>query len=615
MDLNLFETNLSRIKSLHSCEEYIVDNHNTIKLLFDINSGENIDQAKYDYDMFFEDFLDSTVGRLISKGTTRQLPDAITGLLCFFASYFYCVKMRSPLNEISNILSFGKKVHIQKRIASIYEFYNITDVSHDYVDKFNKIHLLLFPAQDQPQDFDPEKSSNIFFAYFLTGMSELIAHDLPANAHIFKNLFANSEINKLCFANDFQNYSINNIKRINGRIVDINKVVACDLLKTGSDLIMGISNKMDHNYEFNSIDMSNDNKVIEQSDNFEFNRHTRIPGYIENILFNDFNAIFHPDPAGVILGLDATPEFLKIYLGTYFPRSYIELLNISDNLLSQSVIREKIASDNCIKILDIGSGTGGCLLGLLESILRWYETKCKIDIVSIDGNKISLDFQNKIISKFKNLKNHHQINFKTIHFRFSFESIFFGEELNDILMNLNQQYDFILSSKFISEFYNYDYQRAINSYYVFCDIASRYLSRWGLLILNDITSKDNEVEWIPIIVNRETNNFITNSNDFSFVLPLSCAHWSSVCQNYNNCYAQTQMMISHCKKDRDISKIFFKVIGNKTYAHAILQNTNQYMEYQVSTNKLNPKKCNGGRIIPDNNENTPSAFFFNVKDS
>ena len=54
-----------------------------------------------------------------------------------------------------------------------------------------------------------------------------------------------------------------------------------------------------------------------------------LPKWLDKIIYTDFGAIFEPHPQDVVYNPDQPYEFVKIYLGTYFPRSYAEAFCIT----------------------------------------------------------------------------------------------------------------------------------------------------------------------------------------------------------------------------------------------------------------------------------------------
>ena len=97
----------------------------------------------------------------------------------------------------------------------------------------------------------------------------------------------------------------------------------------------------------------------------------KFPTELENFIIDDLKAIYDPDFYEAQDNLNANEEKLNIYLGTYFPRSFTEINSISSELFHNDHIKN-IFEKNEINILDIGSGTGGNLLGLLWSMKNSY---------------------------------------------------------------------------------------------------------------------------------------------------------------------------------------------------------------------------------------------------
>jgi len=127
----------------------------------------------------------------------------------------------------------------------------------------------------------------------------------------------------------------------------------------------------------------------------------KLPVYIDELIFNKLNAKYKPDYTKFNKNLYLNQDENLIYLGTYFPRSYAESYLIFTNLFNNSIINETYLDKQEINILDIGSGTGGNLLGLLMGIIENLSDKININILAIDGNQYSLKILQKIIFKIK----------------------------------------------------------------------------------------------------------------------------------------------------------------------------------------------------------------------
>ena len=81
---------------------------------------------------------------------------------------------------------------------------------------------------------------------------------------------------------------------------------------------------------------------------------TILPHWLDKKIFNDHQAIYAPEHERYEYNLDLNEEELKVYLGTYFPRSYAEMFCIADNLLQNKCLKKTLEQDE-ISVLDYGS--------------------------------------------------------------------------------------------------------------------------------------------------------------------------------------------------------------------------------------------------------------------
>ena len=88
---------------------------------------------------------------------------------------------------------------------------------------------------------------------------------------------------------------------------------------------------------------------------------TIIPHWLDLALFNHLSAVYSPEYKKFEYNLDIDSEDVKVYLGTYFPRSYAEAFCIFDDLFKSRQYMEELKRVPVINILDYGCGTGGFL--------------------------------------------------------------------------------------------------------------------------------------------------------------------------------------------------------------------------------------------------------------
>ncbi len=278
---------------------------------------------------------------------------------------------------------------------------------------------------------------------------------------------------------------------------------------------------------------------------------TRLPAYIDNFIFNHLNAIYAPDFQRFEYNLDLTGEEIRKYLGTYFPRSYAESFCIFDNIFQNIVYQKTITRRKCLTILSVGSGTGGDIIGLLTAIEKHLHAVSEINIWAIDGNKGALAILEQIIDKIQN-QSSKKINLTTKHFVFSSISEFFIE--NDI----NQNFDFILSFKFVCEIISMGKGKFDNSYYDFVKKFLPLLSETGLFLMLDVTTKPKHITYNPILMNKQVNQAIRELQKYTTLIPRPCSEYSEIC--FCDCFQQKTFTVKHSKHSNDKSRVSYRIL-------------------------------------------------------
>lgn len=115
-----------------------------------------------------------------------------------------------------------------------------------------------------------------------------------------------------------------------------------------------------------------------------------LPSWIDEYIFNELNAQYKPSYTRFSYNLDLNKDECKIYLGTYFPRSFAEGYMSFNAVLHDDSIRSTLESKSVIKILDFGCGTGGEILGFLHAFENRVKANKLIKVIGIDGNQNSL---------------------------------------------------------------------------------------------------------------------------------------------------------------------------------------------------------------------------------
>lgn len=291
---------------------------------------------------------------------------------------------------------------------------------------------------------------------------------------------------------------------------------------------------------------------------------TRLPKWLDDYIFDDLKAEYCPDFKRFEYNLDLTENENLKYLGTYFPRSYAESFCIFDNIFQNKQYRKNISQQESLNILSIGCGTGGDLIGLITVIQKYSPKISNINIWAVDGNSDALSILEKVVNRFSIL---HSKNIKLTTINSVFNSI---ENIDIEVLNLNS-YDFIITFKMICEIISAGRGRFDNSYYDFTIIFLRLLSKNGLCLLLDVTTKAEHIDvFNPILMNLQVNKALRELKEYQTLLPLSCNKNENRC--FVQCFTQQKFYVSHKAKVNDLSKVSYRIIGKASLITKIHQN-------------------------------------------
>lgn len=276
---------------------------------------------------------------------------------------------------------------------------------------------------------------------------------------------------------------------------------------------------------------------------------------LEKYIFEELGGIYSPAYLDASLNLENDEEKNKRYLGTYFPRTFVEAYYIYNNIFLNEQIIQVFKDKKEINILIIGSGTGGDLIGLLQVLNNYFIGK-KINVYSFDGNKIALRYQRTMIKDLnKFMNNCNNISVTTYETQFT--------ELKDIktLLERNsipKDFDIVQTFKFCNELYNQCTDK--NVFKEIVGIAEEYLLENGVLVLEDITNKNSDGKFNSVeLTNQVREYFKENSKSvLGYIIPKCCGKWHKIC-NCNSCFTKLEYNVSHRWAD-EISKITYKLI-------------------------------------------------------
>lgn len=305
---------------------------------------------------------------------------------------------------------------------------------------------------------------------------------------------------------------------------------------------------------------SEDNVSNPQKIQFRKNK-TVLPHWLDKYIFESLGAEYRPEHTRFDYNLDLSKEEVAIYLGTYFPRSYSESFCIFDNLLKNGNYFHIIDNLSTINVLDVGSGTGGELIGLITALTKYLQTPINIHIDAFDGNKHSISALENIIMMMET-QTHHKIDIVTHLKKYILKSKIDTKEID------GQSYEFVFCDKMICELISHNiitteaYKKVANS---LCPL----LSQNGLLLLLDVTTKDTQKGmFYPLIMNKELNGFVNEHSEISTLIPLACS--KRHCND--TCFMQQTFQVSHSRKSKDESKVCYRILCKNELKEKIISN-------------------------------------------
>lgn len=289
---------------------------------------------------------------------------------------------------------------------------------------------------------------------------------------------------------------------------------------------------------------------------------------LEKYIFEEMGAYYCADPEGAGTNLNNDEDNNKQYLGTYFPRSFVESYKIYDNIFSNDDIFNSFNKRDNIGILDIGSGTGGNLFGLLNVLVNRFKKKT-INVYSFDGNGIALRYQRELLKNSNNffILNGNTINLTTYTVEFK-DKADLQEKIDRL--NFDNKLDIVHSFKFVNEFYNSDYQKNKGMYVELIEGGEKWLRDNGILLLLDITNCIKNGTFASIIMNNECREYFKEKRPkIKYILPICCALWHKRC-SYNKCFSKKEFHITHRQVCNDITKVNFKLFMKDPLASQII---------------------------------------------
>lgn len=334
-------------------------------------------------------------------------------------------------------------------------------------------------------------------------------------------------------------------------------------------------------------------------------RHREIPKFLSEEL-KRIRAAYDPQRENATSWIDADHARNLIYLGTYFPRTVIESWNVFHELFSIPVIGEAFRQKNVIRMLDIGSGTGGAVIGLLLALHDSAWPGQKVEVTSLDANKDALAKQEEMIEAVRSsLDLRIELVDRQRKRYFPHDRKLFATEFSE-LVDTSGRHDLVTYWKCLSELYNVDFGAAQGIIGDAIDRTSRVLDSTGICVIADVTipsldgaKPDRKSEFFSVTLNREANKHDRCEHDplnaqVRTILPLPCGKCSARCKRVD-CFTQRSFQVSHQLSRDDKTKIAYRVLALEGFARSVTASFANHEAYRVNSSHPDQACSNGLR--------------------
>ena len=290
---------------------------------------------------------------------------------------------------------------------------------------------------------------------------------------------------------------------------------------------------------------------------------TRLPSWLDHFIYEELKGRWNADHEKFEFNLHSSQDDNLVYLGTYFPRSYADSFCIFDNLFSIDSYHSCLERKDSLKILSIGCGTGGDIIGLLTALLRnLTQFNNDIYVYAVDGNSHALSIFKSVFDRFC-------VSTRCSAHLYVKQTVFDGFSTDCLSDWPIQEFDFIVSSKMIGEIISSGSGNRDNSYYDFCKTFLPKLTESGVCYILDVTTKPlHSSLFFPHMMSEQLNRLMREECDFEVLVPICCSHFGPICQD-SRCFQQKEFSVSHSRRSSDKCRVSYRLIARKEFVQSL----------------------------------------------
>lgn len=256
------------------------------------------------------------------------------------------------------------------------------------------------------------------------------------------------------------------------------KISVSSMPATSNSLVSVTEEKINANVN-NEKDMMRSNKP----------RCKQLPKWIDDTIYGELEAIYCPCCCDMTV-IDWNQADIKKYLGTYFPRSYVEAFCLYSDYFKSHL--EEYKDRKNLSVFDFGCGTGGEILGFLEAVEQNLPLVEVVKVRALDGNHHALRALERIIECRK------PVGKLVVNLRTMPDAIDDFYDLGVARGVIDDTFDFFMTCKTVCEFVTKQQFEENNPYTNIILVFSDILVPDGKMLITDVSTKNGTSnEWLP----------------------------------------------------------------------------------------------------------------------
>ena len=218
-------------------------------------------------------------------------------------------------------------------------------------------------------------------------------------------------------------------------------------------------------------------------------RSMQLPKWIDDKIYGELEATYCRTCCDMTV-IDWNRVEIKKYLGTYFPRSYVEAFCLYSDYFKAHL--EEYKDRKNLSVFDFGCGTGGEIFGFLDAVEKNLPSVEVVKVRALDGNHHALRALERILEHRKTIGKL-AVNLKTM--PVTIDDFY---DLGVARSVVDDTFDFFMTCKAVCEFVTKQQFEVNNPYANIIQVFSDILVPDGKMLITDVSTKNGtSKEWLP----------------------------------------------------------------------------------------------------------------------